>query len=172
MPIMETAEATYLENKVRDALHEVKDPEIPKISVVELGIIVDVRADDESNVTVVMTPTFAGCPALNILQEQIKVRAFKVEGVRSAQVEVNYDVQWNTNMITEEGRKKLEEFGIAPPKCYEQPDLDVSMVEDAQCPHCGSDNTTMNTPFGPTLCRSIHYCYDCHEKFEQFKPVG
>jgi ring-1,2-phenylacetyl-CoA epoxidase subunit PaaD len=160
-----------LKAQVKTALEDVKDPEIRALSVVELGIIVDIQADEEGHVKVVMTPTFSGCPALNIMQEQVKTRAGKVPGVTQADVEVNYDVQWNTNMISDKGRQKMQEFGITPPACYSD-DLDVSMVEDAECPHCGSSNTTMQSPFGPTLCRSIHYCRDCQETFEQFKPVG
>lgn len=165
------ASGKTLENRTYEALQEVKDPEIPVLSVVELGIIVDVKVHDNDEVTVVMTPTFSGCPALDILKEQVKVRANKVEGVQKAEVEVSYEHQWNTNMISDEGRKKMKEFGITPPACY-QGDLDVSMVEKAECPNCGSENTTMQTPFGPTLCRSLHYCNDCKQGFEQFKPVG
>lgn len=160
-----------LKENVFEALQEVKDPEIPVLSVVELGIIIDVKVESNREVTVVMTPTFSGCPALDILKEQVKVRASKVEGVKKAVVEVSYEHQWNTNMITNEGRKKMKAFGITPPACY-QGDLDVSVVENAQCPNCGSGNTTMQTPFGPTLCRSLHYCKDCKQGFEQFKPVG
>lgn len=162
---------TDLEERVKTALEEVKDPEIRALSVVELGIIVDIRADEDGKVKVVMTPTFSGCPALNIMQEQVKTRAGKVPGVTQAEVDVNYDVQWNTNMITDKGRQKMQDFGITPPACYSD-DLDVSVVEDAECPHCGSNDTTMQSPFGPTLCRSIHYCRNCQETFEQFKPVG
>lgn len=159
-----------LKSRVKESLKQVSDPEIPTLSVIDLGIIIDINVDDQNRATIVMTPTFSGCPALNIMQEQVKVTTQKVKGIEDADVQVSYDVQWNTNMITDEGRKKMEKFGITPPPCY-QDNLDVSIVENAQCPHCGSDNTTMNTPFGPTLCRSIHYCKDCQETFEQFKPV-
>ncbi len=160
-----------LEKAVKQALEDVKDPEIRALSVVELGIIVAIKAEDDGKVKVVMTPTFSGCPALNIMQEQVKTRAAKVPGVTEAEVEINYDVQWNSNMISDEGRQKMKDFGITPPACYSD-DLDVSVVEDAECPHCGSNDTTMQSPFGPTLCRSIHYCRHCQETFEQFKPVG
>jgi ring-1,2-phenylacetyl-CoA epoxidase subunit PaaD len=166
-----TAAPGTLEAQVREALEDVKDPEIRALSVVELGIIVDIQANEQGEVAVVMTPTFSGCPALNIMQEQVKTRAGKVPGVTQADVKVNYDVQWNTNMISDKGRQKMKDFGITPPACYAD-DLDVSVVEDAECPHCGSDDTTMQSPFGPTLCRSIHYCRNCQETFEQFKPVG
>lgn len=167
----QTANLQTLKGRIEAALEDVKDPEIRALSVVELGIIVDIKADDEGYVKVVMTPTFSGCPALNIMQEQVKTKASKVPGVKAAEVEVNYDVQWNTNMISDKGRQKMKDFGITPPACYSD-DLDVSVVEDAECPHCGSNNTNMQSPFGPTLCRSIHYCRNCQETFEQFKPVG
>lgn len=166
-----TVSPATLKARVREALEDVKDPEIRALSVVELGIIVDIQADEDGAVRVVMTPTFSGCPALNIMQEQVKTRAGKVPGVTQAEVQVNYDVQWNTNMISDKGRQKMKDFGITPPACYAN-DLDVSVVEDAECPHCGSHDTTMQSPFGPTLCRSIHYCRNCQETFEQFKPVG
>lgn len=166
-----TSKTDQLEKQIRESLKGVSDPEIPTLSVIDLGIIIDVKVDDDHNAKVVMTPTFSGCPALNIMREQVKVASQKVDDIESAEVEVNYDVQWNSNMISEEGREKMEKFGITPPACY-QDDLDVSVVENAKCPHCGSENTTMQTPFGPTLCRSIHYCNNCQETFEQFKPVG
>ncbi len=171
MVIATTDQNEKLKSQIREALKRVNDPEIPALSVIDLGIIIDIQVDAEHNAKVIMTPTFSGCPALKIIQEQVRVAAQKVEGVKSAQVDVSYDVQWNSNMISDEGRQKMEKFGITPPACY-QDDLDVSVVENAKCAHCGSENTTMQTPFGPTLCRSIHYCYDCQETFEQFKPVG
>jgi len=162
-------EVAISKDDIIEALHEVKDPEIPTLSVVELGIIIDVKIDN-GDVKIIMTPTFSGCPALNILREQVRVRASKVPGVKSSEVEISYDTHWTTNMISDEGRRKLKEFGIAPPACY-QSELDVSTIAEVSCPYCGSDDTRMDSPFGPTLCRSIHYCNNCKQTFEQFKPV-
>lgn len=171
---METTLSTkqdHLKKKILEALHDVKDPEIPTLSVIDLGIIVDVEVDDENNTQITMTPTFSGCPALNILKEQIRVRASKVEGVKNSEVKISYETSWNTDMISEVGRRKLKEFGIAPPKCYST-DINTALFENVECPYCGSTNTTFYSPFGPTLCRSVHYCNDCQQQFDQFKPVS
>jgi ring-1,2-phenylacetyl-CoA epoxidase subunit PaaD len=112
-----TAAPETLKEQVREALEDVKDPEIRALSVVELGIIVDIQANEQGEVAVVMTPTFSGCPALNIMQEQVKTRAGKVPGVTSAEVQVNYDVQWNTNMISDKGRQKARTVAARTPPC-------------------------------------------------------
>jgi ring-1,2-phenylacetyl-CoA epoxidase subunit PaaD len=85
-------------------------------------------------------------------------------------VQIDFGTQWTSNKITDKGRQILADFKLAPPGKYEG-ELDVSSVSHAKCPHCGSENTSMNSPFGPTLCRSIHYCFDCLQSFQQFKPV-
>ena len=165
--------STVTKERVREiweALEGVKDPEIPVLSIVDLGIVVDLSLDDKtSSVSVTMTPTFSGCPAIKLMEKQVS-DTIKGLGFNEVNVETNFDVAWNSNMISEKGRKALKSFKLAPPPRYTGT-LDASSVSDAQCPNCGSENTTMKSPFGPTLCRSLHYCYDCLEAFEQFKPV-
>lgn len=169
---IDKATQKQLEADILNALHDVKDPEIPTLSVVDLGIIIKVEVDENRIATVTMTPTFSGCPALQIIQQQVKVKTRKVKGIKNSKVEVNFDVHWTTDMITDEGRATLKKFGIAPPKCYAGADVAVEEVEQVDCPYCGSSDTKMYTPFGPTLCRSIHKCNNCLETFEQFKPVS
>ncbi len=154
---------------ILDALDDVKDPEIPTISVVDLGIVRNVEIDDENNVKVVMTPTFSGCPALKIMENMVKD---KIEDlcVKSVEVTTNFDTQWNTNMITEKGLAGLKKHGLAPPQRHDGL-VQIDMITRAECPLCGSTNTVIKSPFGPTLCRSLHYCNDCLNAFEQFKPV-
>lgn len=157
-----------IEAQIWDLLQEVKDPEIPAISVVELGIITHVDVDD-AKITVTMTPTFVGCPAIDMIQRQIEVKIRK-SGFENVTVNIDYDTHWTSNRISEEGRKKLKEFGLAPPIRSEK-ELSIEELAKVKCPFCDSPNTTLNSPFGSTLCRAIHFCWDCNQGFEQFKPV-
>jgi ring-1,2-phenylacetyl-CoA epoxidase subunit PaaD len=155
--------------EILKALEEVKDPEIPAISVVDLGIITDVKINEAGSVSVTMTPTFAGCPALKVLENLVKEKILGLH-VENVEVETTFDIPWNTNKITEKGRKMLLKHGLAPPPLHDGL-IQIDILEHVKCPYCGSANTSMKTPFGPTLCRSLHYCNNCHQAFEQFKPV-
>jgi ring-1,2-phenylacetyl-CoA epoxidase subunit PaaD len=158
------------ERAIWKALESVKDPEIPVLSIVDLGIVVSVSADiNEGKASVTMTPTFSGCPAIKLMEKQVKDTIIGL-GYNEVNVETNFDVAWNSNMISPKGLEALKSFKIAPPRKYEG-SFETADVAIASCPNCGSENTTMKSPFGPTLCRSLHYCYDCLEAFEQFKQV-
>lgn len=154
---------------VREALTRVMDPEIPVISVVDMGIIRDVVVAPEG-VTVTMTPTFSGCPALDVMRQDIEAA---VRGLGVAQVTVRVDLApaWSTEAISDEGREKLRRFGLAPPPRHEGDPVAVAFFDLGECPRCGSTNTTLRNAFGPTLCRMIRYCNDCRDAFEQFKPL-
>ena len=156
-------------DKVRAALESVKDPEIPPISIVELGMIAGVSIA-EGAVVVKMTPTFAGCPALDVLRRDIR-EAVVAAGFNSVRVEVVYDPPWTTDRITPEGLRKLKEFGLAPPVHCGSAGLTHEALAQAACPFCDSTDTVLESIFGPTLCRAIHYCNGCRQSFEQFKPV-
>ncbi|GAB1430677.1 phenylacetate-CoA oxygenase subunit PaaJ [Ignavibacteria bacterium] len=150
------------------ALHDVKDPEIPTLSIVDMGIITNVKVEN-GHIKVSMTPTFVGCPAIEVMRKDVELRIAEMNP-ESVEVEVNLDVPWDTNRITDNGRAALKKFGLAPPPRYDMV-LELEVLERAVCPYCNSNNTEMQTPFGPTLCRSMHYCKDCFQAFEQFKPV-
>jgi len=152
------------------ALEDVKDPEIPAISVVDLGIITDVKINDDDFVAITMTPTFTGCPAIDYMKEEIKQRVEKIEGVSGTSVKVDFTISWSSNRISEKGKQQLKAFGLAPPPKHNG-NIDMKMLENVKCPHCHSTDTKLNNPFGPTLCRSIHYCNNCQQAFQQFKPV-
>jgi ring-1,2-phenylacetyl-CoA epoxidase subunit PaaD len=156
--------------EILDALQEVKDPEIPSISLVDLGIVSSVEISDNNFVKVKLTPTFSGCPALKVIENMVKERIETLD-VSGAEVTTTFDVQWNTDMITERGREALKKHGLAPPEIHNGL-VQIQMLEKVKCPHCGSNNTTLKSPFGPTLCRSLHYCNECLNAFEQFKPVA
>lgn len=157
------------EKEIWDALYDVKDPEIPKISVVDMGIITGVKVSDKDFVNISMTPTFAGCPAVNVMKSDIEKRISLLQ-VSGVNVDVNYDVQWNSNMITEKGRELLKESLFALPPAHNG-FVSIEMLTNVECPLCHSKNTKLQTPFGPTQCRAIHYCNNCFQAFEQFKPV-
>jgi ring-1,2-phenylacetyl-CoA epoxidase subunit PaaD len=145
-------------------LDEIPDPEIPVISLVDLGVIrsVDVR---EGHVHVEFTPTFLGCPALEVMKRALeeKVRELGAE----PEVEVVNDDSWGTDKITAAGREKLRAAGLAPPA----PRLVQLKAAVHKCPYCGSTDTTLENLFGPTPCRSLRYCNGCRQPFEQFKTI-
>lgn len=149
-------------------LEEVKDPEIPVLSLVDLGVITEVDIQDEA-VKIELTPTFVGCPALDMMKEEI-VSVLKSKGVTTIDVEVSYRKPWSSDMISEKGKQALKKFGLSPPPSQNL-FADINVLEHAVCPRCNGGNTDLRNAFGPTLCRSIHYCNDCHEAFEQFKPL-
>jgi ring-1,2-phenylacetyl-CoA epoxidase subunit PaaD len=152
------------------ALAEVPDPEIPVISLVDLGVVRDVAVDGD-RVTIEFTPTFLGCPALDAMRVRMD------EAVRSLggdpDVRVVLDDSWSTDRITPAGRAKLREAGFAPPAPREagEPTLVQLQTGAFRCPYCGSSDTHLENLFGPTPCRSIRYCDACKQPFEQFKTL-
>jgi ring-1,2-phenylacetyl-CoA epoxidase subunit PaaD len=150
-------------------LEEVKDPEIPVLSLVDLGVITEVLIEGE-NVKIEMTPTFVGCPAMDYMKTEV-LDVLKKHGIKNPVVEINFKNPWSSDKITEKGKLALKTFGFAPPPSTQQIIYDLSILETSICPRCNGTNTEMRSPFGPTLCRSLHYCFDCKEAFESFKPV-
>ena len=160
-----------LEDAVWAALEQVLDPEIPAVSVVDMGMVHDVRVED-GRAHVTFLPTFTGCPAIAIIEDDIRRGVEGVEGVEEVTVEASFDPPWTTGRITEQGRAKLKDFGLAPPTGG-GPVLitEIGLPAVALCPFCGSKNTRNENAFGPTPCRALYYCDDCRNPFEQFKPV-
>ena len=156
------------QDQVLTALQDVKDPEIPVVSIVEMGLIADVLVEP-GVVRVKITPTFAGCPAVEVMRIESEKR-LRALGVERVSVEITFDPPWNSNRISAEGRRKLKEFGLAPPRVHTGA-LDLIQLELVSCPFCGSADTALESAFGPTLCRAIHYCHNCQQSFEQFKPL-
>jgi ring-1,2-phenylacetyl-CoA epoxidase subunit PaaD len=156
--------------RVWTALAEVEDPEIPVISLVDLGVIRGVEVDGE-RIHVEFTPTFLGCPALEVMRAQMTAKIEELGG--RADVEVVADDSWSTDRITPEGREKLRAAGFAPPAPREAgaPKLVQLRSSVFRCPYCGSTETRLENIFGPTPCRSIRYCTSCRQPFEQFKTI-
>ncbi len=161
---MVTADAVW------EALSEVPDPEIPVISLVDLGVIREVAVDD-GRVRVVFTPTFMGCPAMEVMREAMTERIEQLGG--EPEIEVVLDDSWSTDRITPEGREKLRRSGFAPPAPRETGTPQLVQLQSAvfRCPYCGSTETTLENIFGPTPCRSLRYCTSCRQPFEQFKTI-
>jgi ring-1,2-phenylacetyl-CoA epoxidase subunit PaaD len=158
------------EEQVWNALAEIPDPEIPVVSVVELGVVRRIEVDD-GRVRVEFTPTFLGCPALETMREQMSVRIAELGA--EPEVEVVLDDSWSTDRITPEGREKLRAAGVAPPvpRSAGTPRL-VQLESNAfRCPYCGSRDTALENILGPTPCRSLRYCRTCRQPFEQFKTI-
>ena len=155
------------------ALEQVMDPEIPVVSVVDMGIVRDVIVGERGG-EVTMTPTFAGCPALDVMRRDIDA-AVRGLGVECAAVHITLTPPWTTEWISEMGREKLRRFGLAPPPRQLAHGgahaTDIAFFDLAQCPRCGGTRTHLRNAFGPTLCRMIWYCDDCRDAFEQFKPL-
>jgi len=154
---------------VWNALAEIPDPEIPDISLIDLGVIKSVTVDGP-RVRVEFTPTFMGCPALERMQTEMAAAIERVGG--EAEIDVVLDDSWSTDRITPEGREKLRQAGFAPPAPRPAGKLDlVQLQRGFRCPYCGSTDTRLDNIFGPTPCRSIRYCTACRQPFEQFKTI-
>jgi ring-1,2-phenylacetyl-CoA epoxidase subunit PaaD len=150
-------------------LENVKDPEIPALSIVDLGIVREVELTEDGYVNITLTPTFVGCPALKIIEDSV-YQILAKNYVRNVTVKTTYDSPWNSNMISQRGRERLRKSGIAPPSGFNG-SLGYADLLQIECPFCGSRETEFRSLFGSALCRSIHYCNNCLQSFEQFKPV-
>jgi ring-1,2-phenylacetyl-CoA epoxidase subunit PaaD len=170
--VISTAGVTR-ERRVWDALAEIPDPEIPAISVVDLGVIGEVRVDEAGTVAYVeLLPTFVGCPAIEVMRQRIGERLTELDIADRVEVEVSFATPWTSERISEAGRERLRRSGFAPPVMTAGDGLDeLAVLPVAECPYCGSRTTTLENPFGPTLCRAIYHCASCRQPFEQFKRV-
>ena len=158
------------EAAVWGALAEIPDPEIPVISLVDLGVVKSVEVEAEQ-VRIEFTPTFMGCPALEVMRRQMEDAVTGLGG--EPVVDVLLDDSWSTDRITPAGREKLREAGFAPPapRAAAGPTLLQLQKPVHRCPYCRSTETRLDNLFGPTPCRSVRYCTSCKQPFEQFKTI-
>jgi ring-1,2-phenylacetyl-CoA epoxidase subunit PaaD len=160
---------TISETDIWQALRDVPDPEIPAVNLVDLGVILRVELDSEAhNARILLMPTFTGCPAIEMMREMIRERLEQL-GL-AVQVDITREQRWSSDRISVAGRRALASAGVAPPGPAGGSAI-IPLLEPAQCPHCGSRHTALESAFGPTLCRAIGYCRDCRQPFEQFKPL-
>jgi ring-1,2-phenylacetyl-CoA epoxidase subunit PaaD len=158
------------EDRVREALAGVRDPEIPACSIVDLGMVEDVRVSSDA-VEVDLLPTFVGCPAKDVIGEDAGAAVREVAGGREVRVRFVFDPPWTTDRITERGRSHLREYGISPHWERASGPVAVPLLHPGgvACPYCGSEETVLESSWGPTPCRAVHYCRACRNPFEGFK---
>jgi ring-1,2-phenylacetyl-CoA epoxidase subunit PaaD len=167
------ADPLTLEAAVWAALAEVRDPEIPPVSITDLGIVERVVVTDDA-VEIELLPTFAGCPALDVIRADAERAGVAVAEDREVEVRFVYSPPWTSDRITPAGREALRSYGLTPPGeglvFLPLASLGTATVDPAPCPFCGSTDTELESAFGPTLCRSTHFCRTCRNAFEAFKP--
>lgn len=159
------------EQDIWKLLNNVPDPEIPVISVVELGVVRKVivaHANDSSHIQIVVTPTYSGCPAIDMMSAQIRFALLK-EGYKNIEIVQQLSPAWTTDWMTDATKQKLKEYGIAPPKEHHLNDDLFAIDSSIECPRCNSLDTKQISQFGSTACKSLYQCNNCLEPFEYFK---
>ena len=155
---------------IRNLLEEVHDPEVPVLSVIDLGIIRNVEFSDNDQPIITITPTYSGCPAMDVISMNIRLKLLE-HGYKNPEIKTVLSPAWTTDWMSERGKEKLKVYGIAPPNPKQlvcTPDL-FQQEESIQCPHCNSYNTRMISQFGSTACKALYQCNDCKEPFDYFK---
>jgi len=155
------------ENDIWNYLEEVSDPEIPVLTIVDLGVVRAVSIGEDL-CTVVITPTYSGCPAMKVIEEDI-IKLLNEKGIASVKVDLILFPPWTTDWISENGKNKLREYGIAPPENEVDKSVLFAAPTIVPCPLCRSKNTKMISQFGSTACKAHYQCNDCLEPFDYFK---
>ena len=156
--------------QIRELLTQVLDPEVPALTIEDLGILRDIRENAEG-FEIVITPTFTGCPAMKVIEEDI-TEVLNNAGINNFKVTTVLAPAWTTDWMSDDGKRKLKEYGIAPPSLSTEQHLKAMLTgksESVHCPFCNSANTRLTSPFGSTACKALHYCDNCHQPFEEFK---
>ncbi len=154
-----------------DILQQISDPEIPVLSVVDLGMIRGVELNQDNNIVVRLTPTYSGCPATDVLKDEI-VHAFTAKGFTPIQVVVDLSEAWTTDWMSQKGKDKLKQYGIAPPKGEAHScGTHVALTDGIECPHCHSIHSKLLSEFSSTACKALYQCQDCLEPFDYFKCI-
>lgn len=168
---MVSRSATLTREELLAVLSEVMDPEVPALSVTELGIVRDLEVAGDA-VTVTVTPTYSGCPAMLVIERDIEA-ALKAAGVGRVEVRTSYSPAWTSDWIPAEAREKLRAYGIAPPgpADHDAPIAIGRRRPSVRCPYCGSADTQLQSEFGSTACKAIHTCRACQQPFEEFKAI-
>ncbi len=165
---MTVIDGVYIDSSLFPILDKVSDPEIPVLSILEMGVVRSAIIDDAGDVLVKITPTYSGCPAMDVIGDDIK-KALENEGYK-AEVELVLSPAWTSDWITEKGRKALEDYGIAPPlEAEADKEALLGNKRIVKCTNCGSTNTLLVSQFGSTACKALFKCQDCQEPFDYFK---
>lgn len=155
--------------QIWNLLQTIPDPEVPVISIVELGVVRNVEVVD-ATVVITMTPTYSGCPALKAMEDDIRA-ALHQEGITDVKIKMTYKPAWTTDWLSEEAKAKMEAYGIAPPtaKSTDQLNPFSKIKTEVHCPFCKSASTKLTSQFGSTACKALYFCDSCHQPFEHFK---
>lgn len=156
------------ETTIWNYLEEVPDPEVPVLSVIDLGIVRAVKVVSEKEVEVTITPTYSGCPAMNYIEKNIR-EVLNEKGIETVTFHTVLSPAWTTDWMSETGKEKLLAYGIAPPVNEVDKLILFGDAPVVKCPQCGSDNTKMLSQFGSTACKALYQCNDCLEPFDYFK---
>ncbi len=162
-------QAAATRESVMRLLSQVKDPEVPVLNIVEMGIVRGVELDAGST-RVSITPTYSGCPAMEAIEQRIR-QVLDAEGFVGIQLERVYAPPWTTDWMTDEAREKLREYGIAPPAAGAGRLVQLELGDGLACPYCGSRDTRLDSAFGATACKALHFCRECRQPFESFKAI-
>jgi ring-1,2-phenylacetyl-CoA epoxidase subunit PaaD len=154
------------EKEIWQSLEEVKDPEIPVLSIVELGMVTSVEKTD-NHFIIKFIPTYSACPATTFIKNQIEKHLKESFRTETFQLLVDEKIIWETSRMSKSAKEKLKEFKISPPQNVSEKEMFIGV----ECPHCKSTSTVLKSVFGSTLCRGIQYCNDCKQSFEMFKPL-
>lgn len=157
--------------EVWEYLSRIPDPEIPVITITELGVVRNVEVSDD-NVIVTITPTYSGCPAMKAFEQDI-ISTLESKGLKNTQIKIVYTPVWTTDWINEEAKRKLKEYGIAPPEktTADKRALFSDHLKVIPCPFCDSKNTELRSQFGSTACKALYFCNACQQPFEYFKCI-
>lgn len=158
--------------EILNLLTEIHDPEIPVLNIVEMGIVSNILFDEnEKKLIVEITPTYSGCPAMKVIEDEIRGLLFS-NGYENVEVRKVYTPVWTTDLFTEETKQKLKEYGIAPPEGAAEKNFMIDFsTNPIECPFCRSRNTSLTSYFGSTSCKSLHLCTECRQPFEHFKCI-
>ena len=162
----------YTTKDIWNFLEEVPDPEIPVISVVELGVIRDVNLENKESITITITPTYSGCPAMKVFEQDI-ISKLKEKGFEEVKIKTVLSPAWTTDWMNDKAKEKLRAFGIAPPinGTEDKGVLFSDGPRNVGCPNCNSNNTKLKSKFGSTACKALYGCLDCKEPFDYFKCI-
>jgi ring-1,2-phenylacetyl-CoA epoxidase subunit PaaD len=156
--------------EARAAAAAVLDPELPVLSIADLGVLRDVALADDGTVVVTITPTYSGCPAMDVIRRDVE-GAVRAAGFDRVEVRTVLSPAWTTDWLTESGRRALQDYGIAPPARRTTPDGPVAVSLSVRCPQCGSADTRQTSRFGSTACKSLWVCTACREPFDHMKAI-
>ena len=162
-----------VDSEILAVLREIPDPELP-ISIVDLGLVEDItiKGDDHGDIHVTLLPTFIGCPALDMIAKDVERKVGDLATVSSCKVTWIFDPPWSVDRISDAGRSSLQEHGVTVPTCGASQEAVPLMTSAIPCPYCGSSETRLDSPYGPTRCRSIYFCDACRNQFEHMKPIN